>query len=411
MHPDTATAATLAEALLIGFLVGAQREASQGEGHPGVRDFVLICLVGAVCGLLQNTWLAAAALLSVSGLLAVFYLRGRERTGITTELAAVTVFALGFLTATPMNRLALAAAVAVVAFLEFKRSLHRLLRETITEAEFDDTVWFLAVIFIVYPLLPEGRFGPYEFLAPREIWTFVILVSSVSYAGYFLQKFLGARRGLKLAGLFGGLASTTAATASFAKNSRQDPDNQVWLAQAAMLANAMQFPRLLVIIEVVSPPLAAALWKPMAAMTAVGLAAAFLFTRGRPATPAPGPPAVSVRNPFRLWPALQFGALFGAILLASRAAAAAFGSGGVYWTSAFGGALDVDAVSLSLADLLTRGTVAEPSRAAGGVLLALLANAVLKTGLAYTAGTPAFARRVAANFAAMLLAGGALWRM
>ena len=51
---------SIAEALLIGFLIGAQREASQGDGHPGVRDFVLIALIGAICGLLQNPWLTAA---------------------------------------------------------------------------------------------------------------------------------------------------------------------------------------------------------------------------------------------------------------------------------------------------------------------------------------------------------------
>ena len=41
----------------------------------------------------------------------------------------------------------------------------------------------------------------------------MILVSSVSYVGCFLEKFLGARRGLRLAGIVGGLASTTAANA------------------------------------------------------------------------------------------------------------------------------------------------------------------------------------------------------
>ncbi len=402
----TAATVAVAEALLIGFLVGAQREASQGEGRPGVRDFVLISLVGTVCGLLKNEWLAAAGLLAVSGLLAVFYLRGRERDGITTELAAVTVYALGFLATTPMNRLAVGAAVVVTGFLEFKRALHKLLRETINEIEFDNTVWFLAVIFIVYPLLPEGPYGPYGFLAPREIWKFVILVSSVSYVGYFLEKFLGPRRGLRVAGLLGGLASTTAATASFAKTSRQEPDNESLLAQAAVLANAMQFPRLLLIVEVVSPPLAASVWLPMAGMTAAGLLAALALGSGHAAEYKP--PALAVRNPFRLWPAIQFGVLFGAILFATKAANAAFGGGAVYWTSALGGALDVDAVALSMSDLLGRNAIAAPS-AAAGVLLALLANAIFKTGIAFTAGTPRFARRVAGGFVAMLIAGLALW--
>ena len=132
----------------------------------------------------------------------------------------------------------------VVGFLEAKRSLHKLVRETITEVEFNDTLRFLAIIFIVYPILPAGEFGPYQFLAPRKIWAFVILVSSVSYAGYFLQKFLGAKRGLKLAGVLGGLASTTAATASFARSSSDEPENRLLYAQAAVIANAMQFPRL-----------------------------------------------------------------------------------------------------------------------------------------------------------------------
>ena len=72
-----AAATAVGEALLIGLLIGAQREVSQGEGHPGVRDFVLVALVGAVCGLLETPWLTAATLISLTALLCVFYLRGR----------------------------------------------------------------------------------------------------------------------------------------------------------------------------------------------------------------------------------------------------------------------------------------------------------------------------------------------
>jgi uncharacterized membrane protein (DUF4010 family) len=407
MAPETSAAVVaIAESLLIGFLIGAQREASKEEGHPGVRDFVLIALAGAVCGLLENAWFAAAMLLSITVLLSVFYLRGHERSGVTTELAAVATYALGFLTTTPHSRLAVGAAIVVVAFLEAKRGLHRLVRETVTEVEFNDTLRFLATIFIVYPLLPEGRFGPYDFLSPRQIWAFVILVSSVSYMGYFLSKFMGARRGLKLAGVLGGLASTTAATASFARNSLDEPENQALYAQAAVIANAIQFPRILFILVVASPALARATWLPLAGMTAAGLIGALLIARST-STDA-GASSGAVHNPFRLAPALKFGALFGAILFAGKAAAAAFGSGAVYWTSALGGSLDVDAVSLSLADLLGEGAIAAPV-ATAGVLLALLANAVIKTAIAAYAGDRSYARNVAAGFAAMFAAGLPLW--
>jgi uncharacterized membrane protein (DUF4010 family) len=407
MAPEMIAAVTaIGEALLIGFLIGAQREASQGEGHPGVRDFVLIALIGAVCGLLENAWLTAAALISVTALLGIFYVRGPERSGITTELAAVIAYALGFLTTTTLSRLAVGTAVVVVAFLEAKRWLHKLVRETITEAEFNDTLRFLAIIFIVYPILPEGQFGPYGFLVPRQIWAFVILVSSVSYAGYFLGKFLGARRGLKLAGVLGGLASTTAATASFARSSSEEPENRTLYAQAAVIANAIQFPRVLFILFVVSPALARVVWLPLAGMTAVGLALGLLI--GRPAATDASASSAAVRNPFRLMPALKFGALFGAMLFAGKAAASAFGAGALYWTSALGGSLDVDAVALSLTELLAQGTITAPV-AAVGVLLALFANAVIKTAIAVYAGATSFARSVAVGFGAMFATGLALW--
>jgi len=46
----------LVEALLIGLIVGAQRESSRDENQAGLRDFLLIAMTGGICGLLQNTW-------------------------------------------------------------------------------------------------------------------------------------------------------------------------------------------------------------------------------------------------------------------------------------------------------------------------------------------------------------------
>jgi uncharacterized membrane protein (DUF4010 family) len=401
---------SIAEALLIGFLIGAQREASQGDGHPGVRDFVLIALIGAVCGLLQIPWLTAAALLAVTAMLGAFYFQVRPRTGITTEMAALATYCLGFLAAGPAiehgESLAIGLSIVVVAFLEAKRFLHKLVRETITETEFNDTLRFLAIIFIVYPILPAGEFGPYGFLAPRKIWIFVILISSVSYAGYFLAKFLGTRRGVKLAGLLGGLASSTAATMAFAVRSSEEPENRPLYSQAAILANTVQFPRVLLILLVVSPALAAAASIPLASMTAAGLVAGLLL--GRAEGLAADAEPLGLSNPFRLLPAIKFGVLFGAVLFASKAGAAWFGGQALYWTSGLAGLLDADAVSLSLADLLARGSVSVQVGVAC-ILLALLSNAVMKTGIAFYAGTLSFARRVTAGFAIMYSVGAIVW--
>lgn len=401
---------SIVEALLIGFLIGAQREFSHPERHAGVRDFILIGLVGAVCGLLQNPWLTVAALLSITALLGIFYFQVKERTGITTEIAAVATFSLCFLTATPDNPLgaplAIGTAIAVVAFLEAKRAIHRFIRETITEREFNDTLRFLAIIFIIYPILPDGGFGPYQALEPKKIWLFVILVSSISYAGYFCEKFLGASRGLKYTGVFGGLASTTAATASFARSCSEEPRKMPQYAQAAVIANAIQFPRVLAILAVVSPTLALGVLYPLAAMSAAGLLLGLVMGRGG-SRPDPTP-EMKLGNPFRLLPALKFGVLFGVILFATRAASTLLGEQAVYWTSALGGSLDADAVAVSLSDLVEGEQIAA-SAAVAAILLALLTNALIKSIIAVYAGTANFAWRVAGGFAVMFSVGVAVW--
>ena len=392
----------LAEALLIGLIIGAQREAAQDERQAGVRDFLLIALAGGICGLIDNALLTAVALLVIGGMLAVFHWEARTRTGITTEMAAVATFCLCVLAAHPARPLgaglATGAALVVVVFLEAKRALHTFLHRTLTEREFNDTIWFLALIFIIYPILPVGAYGPYGAFSPRQIWLFVILVSSISFAGYFFEKFLGAGKGLAWTSLLAGLASTTAATLAFAREARDQPEKRRLYWSAITIANAIQFPRVIVILYVVNSRLAWGALGTFAAMTAAGLLfGSLLYRRSQPPPAARG---LATGNPFRLIPALKFGALFAAVMFLSKAAAAELGDRGVYWASAAGGAVDADAVAVSVAHLEAAGAVSlAPARTL--LFVALLMNAVIKSGLAAWAGGAALAWRAAATFLAM----------
>jgi uncharacterized membrane protein (DUF4010 family) len=396
----------LAEALLIGLVIGAQREAAQDERQAGARDFFLIALAGGICGLINSALLTAAALLVIGGILAVFHWEARTRTGITTEMAAVATFCLCVLATHPARPLgaglSIGAALIVVVFLEAKRALHTFLRQTITEREFNDTIWFLALIFIIYPILPAGSYGPYAAFSPRQIWLFVILVSSISFAGYFLEKFLGAGKGLAWTSLLGGLASTTAATLAFARGAREKPEERRLYWSALAIANAIQFPRVLAILYVVNSRLAYDALSMLAVMTAAGLLFGGLLYRRSEAPVAAH--RLPTGNPFRLIPALKFGALFAAVMFLSKAAAAELGDRGVYWASTAGGAVDVDAVSVSLAHLELAGAVSLAT-ARTVLFVALLMNAVIKSGLAAWAGGAAFALRAAGAFVAMFAAG------
>lgn len=402
---------SIAGALLVGVLIGAQREEAGGDCHPGLRDFIPIALTGGVCGLLGNPWLAAAALLSIVILLAVYHVENRaNRAGITTELAAVATFGLALLAASPQFSfgmpVAIGVTILVAVFLEFKLRLHTLLRETITEREFNATLAFAIVVLVIYPLLPEGAYGPYSFFAPRQVWRFVILISSISYLGYFLEKFLGEEKGLIYTSILGGLASTTAATLHFAKLSKERPEDTFGLWRAFVIANTVQFPRTLLIVVSASRELAViSLW-PMAAMTLCGVVLAEVLKRWphkRVATLAMTP-----GNPFRIQPALRFGLLFTAIVFVTKAAADRLGAGAFYGTSLLGGLVDVATVIAPAADLIRAHNISL-NTANVAVLLALASNAVLKVVIAGLSGTRAFALRVTAAFALWAAVGAAAW--
>jgi uncharacterized membrane protein (DUF4010 family) len=401
----------MGESLLIGLVVGIERESDREERHAGLRDFISIALAGGLCGILGNNMLTVGALLALTALIGIFRFQTPNRTGITTEIVAVVTFLLCVLTATPgppwASQLAIALTVVLALFLEAREPLRKFFVETVTEREYFDTLRFLAVVFVILPVLPDGSYGPHEFFNPYRTWIFVILVCSISYLGYFLQKFLGGERGLKLTAIVGGIGSTTAATSAFARQAAEEPEREHDLSMATVLANTIQFPRVLALLWFAGGSLLVACALPLAAMTIAGALATLLLSRGTPRDASSLGP-VGLRNPFRILPAVQFGALFAVVRLVARFATANFGDAGVYASSALGGSVDADAIAFTLSGLL-RDSQIGPSIAVAGLLIALAANAVLKTGLAFYSGGSAFGRRVLAGFAAMFTAGFAAW--
>ena len=397
--------------MLVGLLVGGQRESAGGEHHPGLRDFVLVSLAAGVCGLLENPWLDAAGLLCVTVVFAVFHYEDRQnRTGITTELAAIATFLLALLAASRQFSyglpLSAGATIVILVFLEARARLQTLLRKTITPPEFNATLAFVAVVLVVYPLLPTGAFGPYSFFSPRQVWMFVILISSISYAGYFLEKFLGEERGLMYSSILGGLASTTAATLHFSETAKERPEETFGLWRAFVIANTVQFPRTALIVALVSPDLALLTLWPLAAMMISGIILEEVLRRWPQQQVASVP--LKPGNPFRLLPALQFGALFSAIVFVTKFATARVGTSAFYGTSLLGGLVDVATVIAPAVDLVGSHRISA-AMAGTAVLLALASNAVLKIMVAALTGTGAFALRVTSTFLFWAAIGAATW--
>jgi len=396
----------MAESLLIGLLVGVEREADQSERRAVMRDFITVALAGGLCGLLNAAWITAATLIALTALIVVFRIQTPSRTGITTELAGVATFLLCVVTTSqslPWGApLGIALAVTFTLILETRKVLHQFFLQMITLPEFHDTLRFLAVVFVILPILPNVNLGPYGFFNPHKVWTFVILICSISWLGYFLQKFLGAGQGLRITGLLGGLASTTASTTALAKECANDPEHPEAYVQAALLSNTVQGPRIAVLLAITSPALAMYCLPSLGAMTLTGLICAFLLGRRSDEEKA-APPQMTLSNPLRLTPALKFGALFAAIRFFAAFGVNELGSSGVYLTSAVAGSVDADSVVFSMSGLMQEGKVQEWP-AAIGVIIAIAANFVLKGVVAWSTARGVFARRITLGFALMTAA-------
>src|ERR1700719_563805 len=324
-------------ALTIGFLVGRTREPGPKDTpRPGMRDFLIIALLGAVAGRLGNVAISTAMFGATIGAILVMRLQHPERNGITTELAAGATFVLGALCLTSDRHLGAGLGIVLAAILAEREQRRKFVRTAISDREFIDTLSFLALIFIIYPLLPTGSYGPFGFFEPRKIWLFVILVSGVSYVGYSLTKYAGDERGAQLTAVVGALASTTAYTIGISRAVEEEPETAIPAARNALIANSILFPRMLLIVAVVSPTLAIAGIPAFAAMMIAGFAAAFILgiaSHKDGATVATS----TFRTPFSLVPALKFGVVFTVVLFVARAAKSYLGYSGQMAVAAVSG--------------------------------------------------------------------------
>jgi uncharacterized membrane protein (DUF4010 family) len=301
--------------------------------------------------------------------------------------------------------LELAAALAVVTFgfLTLKPQLHGLARRVSSE-DLYATLKFAIISLIVLPVLPNQTFGPPPFDAfnPYKTWLMVVFISGISFLGYVLIKVVGSRRGIGLTGLLGGLASSTAVTLSFSERSQTHLDLGRPFALAITLAWTVMYGRVLVEVAVLNGELLAVLWLPMAAAMLGGLVfcvSYYLVQR----TDDEG--EVRVSNPFELGPAIKFGLLYAAVLLVAKAAQFYLQEAGVYLASALAGLTDVDAITLSMAELAGEpGGVTLPT-AARAVVLATISNTIVKGGIAMSAGSATLRRALLPPFVLMLVVG------
>lgn len=400
-------------ALVMGILVGLQREYAYGdpdrEMFAGVRTFALMAMVGSVAAMvateLASPWPFIGIVLLLGALIAIAYFitAWRGEVGLTTEVSALVTVLCGALCYWEYLPLAAAITVATTVLLSIKLEMQTFIRR-LTREDVYATLKFAVVTAIVLPVLPNRAYGPppLDVLNPYKIWLMVVFISGISFLGYVLIKMVGSRQGIGLTGLLGGLASSTAVTLSFSQRSQTQPDLAKPLALGITLAWMMMFLRVVVEVAALNVALLRLLWIPMAAAAAVGLACSlYLYLSQR--TDEEG--GVDFSNPFELKPALQFGLLYAIILLVSKAAQTYLNDTGVYISSIVAGLTDVDAITLSMAELGGAVGGVDMRIAARAIVLAAMSNTFVKGGIVLTSSSPSLRKAFLPGFVLMLVTG------
>ncbi len=400
---------SLAVSLGLGLLVGLQREWKASE-IAGIRTFPLITLTGTLSAILAGHfggWFPAVALLCVCLLLILGNLakfsRRRLDPGLTTEMAALVMFGVGCLLGLGYVNEAVAVGGVVAVLLHWKQALHSMVQR-IGEEDFRAIIHLVVVALVILPVLPNRAFDPFGVLNPFKIWMMVVLIVGISLAAYVAYKIMESRASLLLGGLLGGMISSTATTVSYARQARTHADLAAVASLVILLASTVVNVRILVEIAVVAPGLLVWAGPPVLILLTV-MSGLVLLTYGRLSRQAVHPAAH--HNPAQVRAALAFAALYTIVLLVVAAVQSKFGSQALYPVAIVSGLTDVDAITLSTAELV------QSNRLPGAsgwrvILLAVLSNLAFKGVLAGILGGWPLLRRLAVLFGLSLLTGGLL---
>ena len=411
VDPATATVASLAVAILGGAAVGVERQRSGHATGPdarfgGMRTFTLLGTVSGLAGLLLESALVVPAALLIAGALALTvaaYVRASRRDiDATTEVAAIVVLAAGVMAGLGEIRLSAAVTTLTVLVLAEKPRLHGLV------ARLDEPTMLAAARFavmsaVILPLLPEGPYGPGPGIRPRELWMLVLLFSGMSFVGFIAQRLTGAA-GYPLTGLLGGLVSSTSVTLTFARLSKSHPSQDGPLATGAVAASAVLFFRVAVAVAVLNatvlPVLARYLAAPFLA-SVVALLVAWRSLRGAKVEPT------QLKNPLQFRAAIEMAVLFQIVLFAVHYVRDWIGEAGLLASGFVLGLTDVDALTLSMTRSVSSGTPIEA--AARAITMGIVANSLMKAGIAFVIGSGRFRWHAGAALLSMAAAGtGAL---
>jgi uncharacterized membrane protein (DUF4010 family) len=396
-------------ALGLGLLAGLQKERA-GPLLAGLRTFALITVFGAVTAVVAGTtgpWIVIAGLVCVTALMitgnAMVASRGEADPGQTTEVAVVLMFLVGAMCVIGPLELAIVLGGVVSVLLHLKEELRGLVAK-LSDKDVRAVMQFVVISLIILPVLPNETYGPFDVLNPRNIWFMVVLIVGLNLAGYAAFRLFGSRAGTALAGVLGGIISSTATTVSYARSTKNEPGRAGTAAVVVWIASAVVFVRILVEVGLTSLDFLPTVAGPMGVMLALFLVAAAVIWRS---ATAPSDSPMDPGNPTELKPAIAFAVLYAVILMVVAAADEYLGGAGLYGAAFISGLTDIDAITLSTSNLVADARL-EPETGWRIILVAALSNMMFKLGVVATLGSREMLRRLGGLVGLAVAAGVAI---
>lgn len=395
--------------LAIGGLIGIEREKrGKGELPEGLRTFIIVCLFGVLSGLFSDIMKSnlpfLIAFISIGILTALGYVQKTKHghQGLTTEMAFLSTFAIGiiiFFDSYPYF-LSVSLGILLTFILIFKEILHRFAKH-LKIKEIRDAVIFAILAFIILPLLPNTTIDRFNALNPFLVWLSIVLVLSISFTGYIAMKIFGARKGLALTGLFGGLAGSTPVSIAMAEDVRRNKKILYSAAFAVAIASSTMFLRIIAVSSVFNFEIGLRLILPMVILALSGYIMSFKCWQKTSKEKA----TFSVGSPLALKSAFEFGIFFTIVLFASNLAKNYLGPAGLYLVAMMAGFVEVDAVVVSYSSLAALGSVFSPMVAVNGILIAAISNTFSKWLMVNWFGSRKMGSEVGKIFAAPIVLG------
>jgi uncharacterized membrane protein (DUF4010 family) len=367
----------LAIAFLIGIMVGIEREhrGIEHEIFAGVRTYSITCMTGMLTAYVSEAtgpgfvYVAALFFGAICAIITYAKIFLYKRIGVTSPISLFFIFVMGILVGYDYGLFAIISSIVVAFLLIQKKPLHQF-AGNLTKEELYNAIQFLAVAFILYPVIPDREFfGVINF---RSAILIVILVSLISFLSYVLLRKFGTKRGICYSGFVGGFVNSEATTAALAGLSKRAEEMADPVLTGILLCNISMLIRNLILALIVDTTGQTTLrmLPPQVVIILVSIVTAFRYNKKF--CPIDGG-ELKIESPFSLGQAFKFGAAFTVILIIGNFAYEVAGTAGIYVT-ALGAFVSSSGVIVSVTLLAVSGNISSATAANTAVIASLIST-------------------------------------